>query len=310
MKAGDFSMKFLFLKLFSVLTSIGMLIVLIQGALVTQTGSGDACGAEWPLCYGELIPTNPTIPTLIEYTHRLVSAVLGIMVITQAIWAWIRIRKLVKETGFFAIIAVLFIILQGLLGAAAVVWGQSDAVMALHFGFSLVSFASVVLLTVLVFEADKNRTRLTPPLSPSVRKYIYGVLVYIYIVVYSGAYVRHSGSSGACDGWPLCNGQLVPELSGGVLIQFGHRLLAGLLFIVILVMFIRIHRSFKEYRLFYWMSVTAFIFISTQVISGAIVIFTTFNLYATMFHAFMISLLFATISYLALVAWRSGRVTH
>lgn len=296
-------MKYIFLKLFGILTSFGMLIVLIQGALVTQTGSGDACGAEWPLCHGELIPTNPTIPTLIEYTHRLVSAVLGIMVIVLAIWSGIRLKH-IRETRFFAVIAVVFIIFQGLLGAAAVVWGQSDAVMALHFGFSLVSFASVVLLTILAFEADKDLSTIVPDMSNGLRNYIYFVLVYIYIVVYSGAYVRHTGSSGACDGWPFCNGQLIPAFTEGVFIQFTHRLLAGLLFIVILILFIRIHRELKHYRAFYWTSFTALVFITTQVISGAIVIFTTFNLYATMFHAFMISLLFTTICYLTLLAYR------
>ncbi|AOM83303.1 COX15/CtaA family protein [Salisediminibacterium beveridgei] len=300
-------MKYIFLKLFGILTSFGMLIVLIQGALVTQTGSGDACGAEWPLCYGELIPSNPTIPTLIEYTHRLVSGVLGIMVIALAIWSWVRLKQ-IKESRFFAVIAVVFIIFQGLLGAAAVVWGQSDAVMALHFGFSLVSFASVVLLTVLAFEADKDMSEVVPNMTGGLRKSIYFVLVYIYIVVYSGAFVRHTGSSGACEGWPLCNGQLIPSLTDGVLIQFGHRILAGLLFIIILLLFIRIHKELRHFKAFYWTAFTALLFITTQVISGAIVIFTTFNLYATMFHAFMISLLFTTISYLTLLAYRGRTI--
>lgn len=35
-------------------------------------------------------------------------------------------------------------------------WGQSDAVLALHFGISLISFASVLLLTLIIFEVDQK----------------------------------------------------------------------------------------------------------------------------------------------------------
>ena len=42
------------------------------------------------------------------------------------------------------------------MGAAAVVWGQMPAVLAIHFGISLISFASVILLTCLIFEIDQK----------------------------------------------------------------------------------------------------------------------------------------------------------
>lgn len=292
------------LKFFGILTSLGMLLVLIQGALVTQTGSGDACGAEWPLCYGQLIPENPTIETLIEYTHRLVSGIMGAMVIIHAVWSWISIGHL-RETRFFAVLAILFIILQGLLGAAAVVWGQSDAIMALHFGFSLVSFASVVLLTILAFEDGKPVSLTRPKLLPKLRNMIFFNLVYMYAVVYTGAFVKHSGSGSACSGWPLCNGAFFPPLEGRVAVQFGHRVAAGILFITILVMFVQLLKEHVKNKPLLYSGTLSMIFITAQVISGAIVIFSGFTLYATMAHAIIVSLLFATISYMTLIASRS-----
>lgn len=298
-------MQLWFLRIFGVLTTVGMLIVIIQGALVTQTGSGDACGAEWPLCYGQLIPENPTIPTLIEYTHRLVSGVMGLMVITHAVWSALRLKHL-RETRLFAALSVFFIILQSLLGAGAVVWGQSNAIMALHFGFSLISFASVLLLTVLAFEDGKATKFTTPDIPVRVRKFIYFLLIYIYAVVYTGAYVSHTGSGGACGGWPLCNGTFLPSLEPSVLIHYFHRFAAGTLFIFMISLLIWTVKHYKNQvtlHISVWLSA---IFITTQVISGAFVIFTGFNLYATMFHAFMISVLFGTFSYTALLANRAG----
>ncbi|UOQ50659.1 COX15/CtaA family protein [Gracilibacillus caseinilyticus] len=63
------------------LTTIIVLFVLLQGAVVTKTGSGQGCGTTWPLCFGKVIPYNPTLETIIEYTHRLISSVAGILVL-------------------------------------------------------------------------------------------------------------------------------------------------------------------------------------------------------------------------------------
>ncbi|QKS71556.1 heme A synthase [Paenalkalicoccus suaedae] len=292
------------LKMFGILTTLGMLLVIIQGALVTQTGSGDACGPEWPLCLGQVIPENPAIETMIEYTHRVVSAVLGLMVIGLAVWSWRKIGHL-RETKLFSILAVIFIVFQGLLGAAAVVWGQSDAVMALHFGFSLISFASVLLLTLLAFEDGKPAKLTKPFIKKRVRRYIYFVVAFIYFVVYTGAYVKHTNSGGACAGWPLCNGELIPTLTGPAAIQFGHRVVAGLLFFIVLGLFIQLLKHHRDNKPLFLSGLLTFIFISAQVTSGAIIIFSGFNLNATIAHAFIVSLLFGSACYTALIASRS-----
>ncbi|TVP81887.1 MAG: heme A synthase [Alkalicoccus sp.] len=293
------------LKFYGIITTLGMLLVLLQGAMVTQTGSGDACGPEWPLCYGQVIPENPTIETMIEYTHRVVSGVLGLMVIIHAIWSWKAIGHL-RETKLFSLLAVAFIILQGLLGAAAVVWGQSDAVMALHFGFSLISFASVLLLTILAFEDGKPASLTRPQISRSFRGMIIFNLIFTYMVVYTGAYVKHSGAGGACDGWPLCNGQIIPSLEGGAAIQFAHRFAAGLLLITILIMFIQMIKHHIKNKPLLYSGSASLILISSQALSGAFVIFTGFTLTATLSHAVIVSLLFGTLSYMAMVASRAA----
>jgi cytochrome c oxidase assembly protein subunit 15 len=294
------------LKLFSILTTIGMVIVLLQGALVTKTGSGQGCGDSWPLCHGELIPESiTTIETIIEYSHRIVSSILGIMVIVLAIWTWKKFPR-VRETKFLAIISILFIVFQGLLGAAAVMWGQSSAVLALHFGFSLVSFASVLLLTILVFEQDQVDLSKSPQLTKRFKRSIYFIFTYLYLVVYTGALVRHTDSSLACNGWPLCNGQLIPSLTNiNIAVQFGHRLAAALLFFIILALAIHVSRHYKaEGALRYTVSISL-ILVTVQVLSGAYVVFTYMSLLSAMLHAFLITCLFGAISYLVMLTSRA-----
>lgn len=50
----------------------------------------------------------------------------------------------------------LVLLVQALVGAAAVIWQQNPYVLALHFGISLISFSSVFLMTLIIFSIDKN----------------------------------------------------------------------------------------------------------------------------------------------------------
>ncbi len=64
------------------------ILVILWGAYVRATGSGAGCGSHWPLCDGEVIPGNPEIATLIEFTHRLMSGAALILVLALFIWGF------------------------------------------------------------------------------------------------------------------------------------------------------------------------------------------------------------------------------
>ncbi|WP_226658403.1 COX15/CtaA family protein [Pseudalkalibacillus hwajinpoensis] len=292
------------LKFFGILTSFGMLLVLLMGAVVTKTGSGDGCGNSWPLCYGKVLPEAPEIETIIEVSHRIVSAALGLLVIILAIWTWRKIGHL-RETKFLAIASVFLIVFQGLLGAAAVVWGQSDIILASHFGFSLASFASVVLLTILVFEASGKQK--TPYVPKRIRIHLYAITIYSYVVVYTGALVRHTGASMACDHVPFCtDGQLL-AFSGPQGIQMLHRTAAVFIFVWLLYILIIGLREFKSKGTMRTGLIVAFTFICLQALSGMLVVVSNLNLFLALFHGLFISGLFTVLLYLVMLSLRSGR---
>lgn len=56
----------------------------------------------------------------------------------------------------------------------------------------------------------------------------------IVLIAY-GSWVRVSGSGLGCPDWPLCEGNVIPKLQGDVAIEFGHRFIAGITMILVIV---------------------------------------------------------------------------
>jgi cytochrome c oxidase assembly protein subunit 15 len=283
------------LRWLAVAASLGMFLVLVMGAAVTNTGSAEGCGRSWPLCNGQFIPEF-SVSTAIEYSHRAVTGVEGVLVVALTagmLGQWRRDRQAVV----LALLMLGTLLLQAGLGAGAVLAPQSPFMLATHFGVSLVAFASTFLSAMVVFE----RTRGTPPAArpaPAyLRWWVVGVGAYVMLVVYLGAYIRHAGISLACVDWPMCNGQLVPSLDGPTGFVFAHRLAAigALLLLGWLV----------------WLSRTAQVgqvaagvalgLCALQALSGALVVWTRLGLFSTLAHAAIMALLFATLAHL--VRW-------
>jgi cytochrome c oxidase assembly protein subunit 15 len=292
------------LKWFASTTTLAMLFVLIGGALVTKTGSGMGCGRSWPLCHGQFIPSQITPELVIELSHRLVSGLAGIMVLVLSVWAWRTIGH-IRETKFLAVVSFVFLVLQGLIGAAAVVWGQSDFVLALHFGISLISFAAVFLLTLLIFEIDKKFDAESLVLDRKMKFHIYGITAYSYIVVYTGALVRHMQASLACPSWPICAKARIIPVQLHEWVQMGHRLAAGLIIAWIAIATIRAVKHYKHQRVIYYGWMVSLVLVLAQTTTGALIVFTQLNLFIALAHAFFISCLFGVLSYLMMLALRS-----
>ncbi|QHE52059.1 heme A synthase [Pontibacillus sp. HMF3514] len=297
------------LKWLSVLSSLGMLFVLIGGALVTKTESGMGCGKSWPLCHGEIIPSNITMELVIELSHRLVSGGVGFLVLLLSILAW---RKLghVRETKLLSFLSLFFLVLQGLIGAAAVKWGQSDFVLAMHFGISLISFASIFLLTLLIFEVDQKFDATSLYIKRKHRKGFYALTIYTLMVVYTGALVRHVNASLVCGGWPFCNNEY--PLKFGYFnflqwVQMGHRLAAGLIFVWVIIQFVIIRKSYSHSKIMSGGWSIALLLITIQVILGAMIVFTSLNLFVALLHALVIACFFSLLCYYVLLSSRSAR---
>jgi len=296
-------------RLISLLSCIGMFLVLLAGTIVTKTDSGRGCGDDWPLCNGKFIPAY-TLESMIEWSHRFISGVVGILVVAAFVLVWRHMRSR-KDAVFYAATALAFTIIQAILGAMAVVWPQSDAVLAIHFGISLIAFASTLLLVVAVRRRTDQPPIVTGVYSAGYRALIYASVVFCYIVVYLGAYVRHTESFGGCPDWPLCNGQLIPELTGATGIAFVHRLAALLMLILIVWLYLWTMRIKTMPGYMQTAGKVALISIILQVLSGGLVTFALGDenifIFTALIHTVIIGALFSVQCYMAIEVWRSVR---
>lgn len=294
-----------FLKIWSVITILCMTFVVFGGALVTKTGSADGCGNTWPLCNGQLVHyTDVTPQKIIELMHRMTTGISSIFVIVLAICSWIYIKDR-KEVKPFAIIAVIFLVLQAFMGAAAVLWGQNPYIMALHFGISIICYAAIVLLCLMIFEVDRkfDATRLV--MDTRLRIQIYLVTIYSYIAIYTGALVRHEKASLALPVWPFKHGKLILPNSVQEYVQYLHRLAAILLIIWVFYIAWIVFRYYSHYRVLTFSMGLAMTLIVIQAITGMLTVYTGVNLYISLFHSLIITLLFALFVYLCMLATRS-----
>ena len=97
------------------------ILVVLWGAYVRATGSGDGCGNNWPLCQGVVVPRAPAAQTIIEFTHRASVLVAFAAVTALAIWAY-RIFPRGHRSRLFSLLSLAFFFVEALLGAGLVLF--------------------------------------------------------------------------------------------------------------------------------------------------------------------------------------------
>jgi cytochrome c oxidase assembly protein subunit 15 len=275
-----------------------MLVVLVMGALVTNTGSAQGCGRTWPLCRGQFIPQF-AVATFIEFSHRAVVSAESVLIVLLTAGVVLAYRRR-REVLILAPAMIVFLLLQAVLGGLAVMYPEDPPILALHFGISLISFASIALTAAFLWEVNGGEELRDRPAPRGLRRLIWGTLAFTYIVVYLGAFVRHTNASLACIDWPLCNGTLVPSLDGPVVAQLAHRLAAALAVLLVVGLWLLAYRARALRPDLHRGSVAALALVILQVVSGGIVIFSRLDLFSTLLHSALVALLFGCLCYLAM----------
>jgi cytochrome c oxidase assembly protein subunit 15 len=104
-------------------------LVIVWGVFLRASKSGDGCGQFWLTCNGELIPSAPQFKTVIEFSHRMTTAIDGVVMLillAWAIWLWYAGRTVQdKQVLYAAIGSMIFVITEAAVGAGLVLTGNT-----------------------------------------------------------------------------------------------------------------------------------------------------------------------------------------
>src|SRR6202022_2419100 len=98
----------------AVLTAIFAYLQIALGGVVRVSGSGLGC-PDWPLCHGRPYPPADA-HAIIEYSHRAVGTVTGILIIATVVLAWVVYRTRRPVVAWLATASLIGGVGEGALG--------------------------------------------------------------------------------------------------------------------------------------------------------------------------------------------------
>lgn len=200
------------------------------GGVVRVSGSGLGC-PDWPLCHGRPYPPAD-IHAIIEYSHRAVGSVTGVLIIATVLSAWAVWRTRRPIVAWLASASLIGVLGEGLLGAGVVANDLASWLVLIHLGLAMVILGFLVATAVMAM----------PPSSgvpdPRLQRLAAIATGGTYLLLLSGSTVVASGADAACRSWPLCGSGFTPDFTGmnaWTMLHRGSVLVIGALLVFVLV---------------------------------------------------------------------------
>lgn len=142
--------------------AIATFALMAVGSATRVMNAGLAC-PDWPLCYGQLIPSQQmNLQVFLEWFHRLDASLVGLMAIALAALSWWFRREIPRWLPWAATFAVGLVVFQGILGAFTVTELLRFDIVTAHLGTALLFFCTVLAIgfALLPYEATANPGKL------------------------------------------------------------------------------------------------------------------------------------------------------
>ena len=126
--------------------AIATLLLMAVGSATRVMNAGLAC-PDWPLCYGQLVPTRQmNLQVFLEWFHRLDAALIGISAIALSGLSWWYRRVLPRWLPWAATFALFLIVFQGVLGGLTVTQLLRFDIVTAHLGTALLFFTTLIVI--------------------------------------------------------------------------------------------------------------------------------------------------------------------
>jgi heme a synthase len=126
--------------------AIATLLLMAVGSATRVMNAGLAC-PDWPLCYGQLVPTRQmNFQVFLEWFHRLDAALIGVSAIALSGLSWWFRKELPRWLPWAATFALFLIVFQGILGGLTVTQLLRFDIVTAHLGTALLFFSTLVII--------------------------------------------------------------------------------------------------------------------------------------------------------------------
>jgi heme A synthase len=225
------------------LTAVVTFLLIIVGGIVRVSDSGLGCGAGgsgtkgWPLCGGDVIPLVGDENTFIEFSHRLLAAVV-VVLIGLLCWRALQLRRPQGRNGWAfrgSVAAAVIVLIQAGLGGLTVEHSLKDTLVAAHLG------TAMLLLALLLWLSFKARSQAAIEGNQSVREPVRGLKPYaataavlLLCAIVAGGYMAGTEEKGVNEVGPniagahLACGHQFPTCGDGKFLPFGNNRLTDI----------------------------------------------------------------------------------
>jgi cytochrome c oxidase assembly protein subunit 15 len=201
--------------------------LIMFGAFTRLTDSGLGC-PDWPGCYGHAnplqahsdisaaeaaLPTGPVtvVKAWIEMIHRYLAMGIGVLIVAQMAIAWRRWtqsrRQAMAFSPWYPSMLFAFICLQGAFGAWTVTMKLQPIIVTIHL---LLGMTLLALLTWFGGKLSENSAVSTT--ASTLRWHASAALILVVVQIALGGWVSTNYAALACTDFPLCHGELIPQM--------------------------------------------------------------------------------------------------
>ena len=127
-------------------TAFATLLLMAVGSATRVMNAGLAC-PDWPLCYGQLVPTKQmNLQVFLEWFHRLDAGLIGLSALLIAGLSWWKRSELPSWLPWATMFALSLILVQGGLGAFTVTELLRFDIVTAHLGTALLFFSTLLVI--------------------------------------------------------------------------------------------------------------------------------------------------------------------
>ena len=285
----------------SLVTVVAIFMLVTLGGIVRVTGSGLGC-PDWPLCHGRLVPPLE-MEAIIEYSHRLMASVVGLLVLSVAALAW-RLYARRRWILVPAALGLALVIVQALVGGVTVLTELAAGLVTLHLALAEALLATMLMVLVIAHRGDPSRVGAGLP----VPALALGAALATFALLLVGSAVTVTGAGTACGtAWPLCAGWSLLPTATAPLVHMLHRaaaLVAGLVLLAALTAAWRRRRARPAVAQAAGAAGALFL---AQVLIGALGVGFGFPLALKLLHLVIATGLWAAVAVLALLTFTAPR---